>query len=47
MLKWKPKIKFEKGINDLLKNINYWKSAPLWNRKNINKATEVWFKNLK
>ena len=47
LLRWKPKIKFERGIDELLKNINYWKSAPLWNKKNIKKATEIWFKNLK
>ena len=29
MLKWKPKVKFEKGVEILLKNINLWKKAPL------------------
>ena len=46
MLKWKPKVKFEKGVEILLKNINLWKKAPVWNKKTINKATKLWFKYL-
>ena len=47
ILKWKPKISFEVGIGELIKNINYWKNAPLWNKKSISKATKNWFKYLK
>lgn len=43
-LKWKPKIKFEKGVKLMLKEINKWQDAPLWNKKNIDKATKSWFK---
>ena len=32
LLGWKPTISFEKGFNDLIANINYWKTAPLWNK---------------
>ena len=46
-LKWKPKISFEKGVKILLKNINYWKNAPVWTKSKINKATKNWFKYLK
>ena len=46
-LKWKPKIKIEKGIELLLKNLNYWKSAPVWTPKKIAIATKDWFKYLK
>ena len=46
-LKWYPKIKFEDGVNELIQNIEYWKSAPLWNKKKIKQATKIWFKNLK
>ena len=46
-LKWKPKIKIQKGIKILLDNINYWKKAPIWTPKKINKATKLWFKYLK
>ncbi len=45
-LKWKPKIKIEQGIKILLKNINYWKKAPLWTRSKIKVATKDWFKFL-
>ena len=43
-LKWKPKVSFEKGVENILENIEYWKNAPLWNKKNISKETELWFK---
>ena len=44
LIKWKPKIKIEKGIEYLIKDINYWKKAPIWTPKTINKATKLWFK---
>tara|TARA_X000000950_G_scaffold288965_1_gene408750 strand:+ start:16123 stop:17112 length:990 start_codon:yes stop_codon:yes gene_type:complete len=47
VLKWKPKIKFRDGIKVVLKDINYWKNAPLWNEKKIMIATKNWFKYLK
>ena len=47
LLKWSPKIKFEDGVKELLENIHYWKDAPLWDKKKIEKATKVWFDNLK
>ena len=46
-LKWKPKISFEKGVSQLLDNIDYWKSAPLWNVSKIKIATKNWFEYLK
>ena len=46
-LKWKPKIKIEKGIKLLLANIDYWKKAPVWTPKKIEIATKDWFKYLK
>jgi len=42
-LNWRPKIKIEEGIKNLLNNINYWKDAPVWNPKSIKKATKSWF----
>lgn len=44
LLGWKPKISFEEGVSEILSNIEYWKNAPLWNKKNIHKATKTWFK---
>ena len=46
-LNWKPKINIKQGIQLLLNDINYWKKAPVWTPKKINKATKLWFKHLK
>jgi UDP-glucose 4-epimerase len=45
-LNWKPKITFDYGVKKMLIDINYWKNAPLWNKKKIEKATKNWFKIL-
>ena len=45
-LNWKPKISFEEGVKKILSEINYWKDAPLWDEKSIDKATKSWFNNL-
>lgn len=45
-LKWKAKVKLNSGINYVLQNIEHWKKAPLWTKKNINIATKEWFKIL-
>ena len=46
-LKWKPKIDIKEGVEMLLKQINYWKEAPVWSPKKIEKITKEWFKLLK
>ncbi len=45
-LKWKPKISFDMGIEEILENIDEWSDAPLWNKKNITKVTKEWFEFL-
>ncbi len=45
-LKWKPKISLENGLQNVLKNIFYWKKAPLWTKSKIKKVTKNWFKYL-
>lgn len=45
-LKWRPKVEIKDGIDIILKNINYWKKAPVWTPKSISKATKNWFKYL-
>ena len=45
-LKWKPIVTFENGVKEMLKEINKWKNAPLWNPKSIKTATKSWFKYL-
>ncbi len=32
-----------KNDQNMLKNINYWRNAPIWNPKSINDATKEWF----
>jgi len=46
LLKWKPLVDIDHGVKIMLKNIDYWKKAPVWNKDKINKATKVWFKFL-
>jgi UDP-glucose 4-epimerase len=46
-LKWRPRVDIKQGIDIILKNIHYWKKAPVWTPKSIKKATKNWFKYLK
>ena len=46
LLKWYPKINLKEGVDLLLKDIGYWKKAPVWNKTSIKKATKLWFKYL-
>jgi UDP-glucose 4-epimerase len=46
-LKWNPKIDLKSGIKEVLKDIKYWKNAPLWTQKKIKLATKNWIKYLK
>tara|TARA_Y100000294_G_scaffold56362_1_gene53375 strand:+ start:1086 stop:2072 length:987 start_codon:yes stop_codon:yes gene_type:complete len=46
-LNWRPKVKIEEGVKDLLSNIHYWKNAPVWTPRSIKRATKVWFRFLK
>ncbi len=46
LLKWKPEVSFEEGVKVMLDNIEYWKDAPVWDEKSIEKATKKWFKYL-
>ena len=45
-INWTPKISIEKGIKILINNLEYWRKAPVWTPKKINKATKLWFKYL-
>lgn len=46
-LNWKPKVSLKKGMREVIKNIYYWKDAPLWTPKKIKLATKEWIKYLK
>lgn len=43
LLNWRPEVSFESGVQNMLKNIDYWRNAPIWNPKSINDATKEWF----
>ncbi len=42
-LGWRPRTSFEQGVTEILKNIDYWQDAPLWDPESISKATNAWF----
>ena len=45
-LGWRAKVPFRDGVNEILKNIEYWRAAPLWTPEKIAEATGDWFKYL-
>lgn len=45
-LGWKAKVSFEQGVAEILKNIDYWRTAPVWTPESIAGATSDWFKYL-
>lgn len=45
-LNWKAKITLEEGVEKILKNIDYWREAPVWTPDTIDTATKDWFKYL-
>lgn len=46
-LGWKPKVSLKDGVDIILRNIDYWKDAPVWEPNSIREATKLWFKYLK
>lgn len=46
-LGWKPLVSFEQGVSNIVKNIEYWKNAPLWEPDSIATATKTWFEYMK
>jgi UDP-glucose 4-epimerase len=42
-LEWKPRVPFEEGVARMVKEINVWRDAPLWDPDSIAKATKTWF----
>lgn len=45
-LGWAPRTSFEEGVSQILKNIEYWRDAPLWDAEAIAQATKTWFEML-
>lgn len=46
LLNWSANISLENGVREVVKNIEYWRNAPLWDSENINVATKDWFEFL-
>jgi len=42
-LGWKQLVSFEEGVGEMLKNLNYWREAPVWDPASIAGATKNWF----
>lgn len=42
-LGWKQLVSFEDGVAEMLKNIDYWRQAPVWDPVSIAGATKNWF----
>ena len=45
-LDWKASVSFEEGVAKIIADIDYWKSAPLWDPESIATATKTWFEYL-
>lgn len=43
MLGWRPSTSFEAGVQIMLRNIDQWNDAPVWNEHSIAEATRDWF----
>jgi UDP-glucose 4-epimerase len=45
-LGWQPEVSIEEGVAELLKNIDYWRKAPVWTPESIAEQTKDWFEFL-
>ena len=45
-LSWSPKVSFEDGVKLMIRDIQSWSDAPLWDKDSIHEATKTWFKYL-
>ncbi|WP_292369202.1 SDR family oxidoreductase [Methanoregula sp. UBA64] len=45
-LAWSPEVPFDHGVQEMLKNIEMWRDAPVWEEKTIAVATKDWFAHL-
>ena len=43
MLGWSAKVPLERGIGEMLKRLDDWREAPVWDPESIGKATASWF----
>lgn len=45
-LGWRPRVSIEEGVAEMLRNIDYWRDAPVWTPDSIAEATKDWFRYL-
>lgn len=45
-LGWSPRVPVEEGVAEMIRNIDYWRSAPVWDPASIAEQTKDWFKYL-
>lgn len=45
-LDWRPTVPFEEGVRLMMKDIELWRDAPLWDPNSIAAATKTWFQYL-
>lgn len=43
---WEPRVPFEEGVAVMLRSIDYWRHAPVWDPASIQDATRSWFEAL-
>jgi UDP-glucose 4-epimerase len=46
LLGWAPEVEFPDGVQTMLRNIEYWRNAPVWESSSIAEATRDWFRYL-
>ena len=46
MLGWKPVVAFEDGVARMMRDMEHWRDAPLWDPQSIAVATRTWFEYL-
>jgi UDP-glucose 4-epimerase len=46
ILGWEPRVTFEEGVGAMLKHIDLWSGAPVWDAESIATATKTWFEFL-
>jgi len=45
-LGWEPHVSFEEGVAEMLRQIEYWRQARVWEPQSIEEATRAWFSAL-
>ena len=45
-LGWRPQVRFEQGVANMLGVIDQWSDAPVWDQASISGVTKEWFQYL-